>query len=82
MSGAYLLLMWDIIQRLPKNGSNLRRKLMSPENKTLRAWLPKEDKKLAGKIPHKKALLRDSAHLKYCSLWGKDGIDLAMSDIA
>ena len=39
-----LLLMWDRIQRLPKNGSNLRRKLVSVENKTVLAWLPKADK--------------------------------------
>ena len=39
-----LLLMWDRIQRLPKNGSNPRRKLTSLEHKIMRAWLPKADK--------------------------------------
>ena len=50
MSGAYLLPMWDRIQRLPKHGSNLRRKLTPPENKTVQAWLPKADKLLMREI--------------------------------
>ena len=42
--------MWGRIQKLPKNGSNLRRKLTPLENKTMHAWLPKVDKQLVWAI--------------------------------
>ena len=53
---------------------------LGAENKTVWAWLPKADKQLVRENPHTKGGFEGSAHLKYCPLWDKGGIGLAIFD--